>query len=93
MPKPNAQYVNCLHCTRGPKGDKSCAAGFRARTLKGSGCFLGAWKPGKEPKVLGGIKVERVEAPTYPDAWSIARDAGYKEWIWVKDSVPQESHG
>ena len=93
MLKPLAQYVNCIHCTRGPKGEQSCAAGAHARTLLGGGCFLGAWRPGKEPTTIHGVKVERVEAPSYSAAWDIVRSHGYTEWIWVKDGTPQESRG
>ncbi len=58
--KPSAQYVNCIHCTRGPKGEKSCAAGAHARSVKGSGCFLGQWMPGKEPKTINGVQEELI---------------------------------
>ena len=91
MPKPTAQYVNCIHCTRGPKGEPSCAAGQAARTVNGGGCFLGAWIPGKEPRQLYGQKVERVEATSYREAWHIAQEAGYPQWIWVCNGIPGES--
>lgn len=91
MPKPDAQYVNCVFCTRGPRGNKSCASGQHVYSANGGGCMLGAWKPHKVPKSVHGAKVERVEAPSYRDAWDIARQERYEEWIWVKDGVPQES--
>lgn len=91
VPKPNAQYVNCIHCTRGPKGEKSCSPGMNVKSRQGGGCFLGAWLPGKEPAIVDGVKVERIEAPTYSEAWAIAKRDSYPEWIWVKDGVPQAS--
>lgn len=91
MPKPTAQYVNCLHCTRGPKGEKSCSSGLHVKSIQGGGCFLGGWLPGKEPATINGAKVERVEAPTYGAAWDLAGQRGYTQWIWVKDGAPQQS--
>lgn len=40
MPKPDSAWMACLDCTRGSKGDKSCAAGSNARS-RGLGCFNG----------------------------------------------------
>lgn len=91
MPKPLAQHVPCIHCTRGCKGEKSCAAGWRARTLA-TACWNGAWLPNKAPKRIQGVKVESVEAPTYSEAVKIAQDKGYPQWIWVQNEVPGESH-
>lgn len=91
MPKPDAQYVHCVYCTRGPRGNKSCASGLHAYSAKGGGCMLGAWKPWKVPKSIRGIKVKHIETPSYRDAWDIAHRDGHVEWIWVKDGVPQES--
>jgi hypothetical protein len=42
-------WIPCLHCQRGPKGEKSCSSGLNARSLK-LGCFMGQYLPGKEPK-------------------------------------------
>lgn len=90
MPKPEVQRVPCLHCTRGPNGGQDCASGAGARTVS-MGCFLGAYLPKRAPKRYLGTPVTTVEAPTYADAWRIAQEANYPQWIWVKDGIPGES--
>jgi len=49
MPRPDTDWVPCLRCQIGRNGDRSCGAGWDVRVLS-SGCFLGRWLPGKEPR-------------------------------------------
>jgi len=78
MPKPMAQFVHCLQCTRGRNGERSCAA---AGNRKENGCFLGEWIRGQEPRIVNGEAVHIVESPTLGEALAIAQAQGFKEWI------------
>ena len=89
--KPDAQFVLCLHCRRGPKAEQSCSAGYGVRTLK-LGCFLGEWLPGKCPKKINGVKVEAVAAASYREARAIAETKGFKEWVYWPMTAVVERH-
>lgn len=47
MPKPDSAFVHCICCTRGPKGERSCAAAYGIGKAWEPGCFLGVVKPRK----------------------------------------------